>query len=267
MSALPAAPSVSSAAPTAVAGTAPLPRDRLVRDRGSVRREEVRAGRWVAEGTVKVTRDVDAESAELQGLVSVGGRLTVGSVRARGTLEVEGAVELREHGRLQGDVRLAGPVHAAELELDGVGRLSGSLTVERTLTARGTLHAPSVTAGVVEVGGAVHIPGEVRALSATFHLTRSSDLGLVRARTVLVHARPPSLVDKVFFRDPTYRIDRIEADAVDLRGVDVGFVRGKSIVLGRDVHVTEAEGTIVRQHPSSLVGPESKSPPPYGLRR
>jgi len=62
-------------------------------------------------------------------------------------------------------------------------------------------------------------------------------------------------------------VDRIEAESVKLEGVKVAFVRAPQVILGRGCHVTEVDGTIVRRHPSSHVGPESRSLPPYGLRR
>lgn len=141
------------------------------------------------------------------------------------------------------------------------------MSVERTLTSRGVLEAPSVAAGVLSLEGSATVPGEIRAIQVEAELPQASVIGSVVARTVRLHGRVSNLLDKVFFREGRTRVERVEADRVELEGADVRFVRAKEIVLGRESHVTEVEGTIVRRHPSSSVGPEVKSPLPYGLRR
>jgi hypothetical protein len=102
-------------------------------------------------------------------------------------------------------------------------------------------------------------------VDATFR--EASELGPIEARSVRLRGTLPNLVDKVFFHERKVVVERIDAESVDLAGVEVALVRAPKIVLGRGCHVTTAEGTIVSQHPSSTVGPESKSPPPFGLRR
>ena len=252
------------AAPTTVAA---VPRAARVKDRGIVRHDTLRADQWRADGTVKVLHDVDVGSAHLTGSLSVGGGLSADAFRLRGALEVEGVVRVRSTGSVRGTFRAAGEVRAGDLTLDGVGRTGGTITVDRTLTVQGTLDAPSVTAGLLEIDGVVRIPGEVRALGVRAELGRRSTLGTVVARRVRLSGHVPNLVDKAFFREDRVFVGRVEADSVELEGVDVGFVRGKEIALGRNCHVTAVEGAVVRRHASSTVGPESKSPPPYGLRR
>jgi cytoskeletal protein CcmA (bactofilin family) len=232
-----------------------------------VRHDAVRTERWKANGTVKVSGGVDVTTADVTGTISVGGALTAGSFRARGTLDVDGTVEVRELLAARGNVHCSATVHALDLSLVGTVRIGGAVSVDRTFTLRGVLHAPSVTAGVLEVDGSVEVPGEVRALNLLADLRHRSTLGSVRARRVRLRGRAPNVVDKVFFHLDPVTVERIEADSVELESVDVAFVRAKEIVLGRHAHVTAVEGTIVRRHPSSSVGPESKSPPPYGLRR
>lgn len=243
------------------------PREGIVVEHGTVRRESLRARRWTAEGTVKVSREVDVEFGQVTGTLSVGGPLTAYQFQVRGALDVEGAVEVAGPLRLRGNAHFATTVHATDLDLDGCARAGGAVTVDRTLTARGVLEAPSVAAGVLDLEGAATVPGEIRAIQVEARFTDASTLGGVHARTVRIRGHVTNLLDKVFFRDPRSHVGRIEADRVELEGVDVRFVRAKEILLGRECHVTETEGTIVQRHPSSSVGPEARSRLPFGLRR
>ena len=261
-------PPVAAQAPKATSPPpSPPPREGIVTDRGTGRREALRARRWSVEGTVKVSREVDVGDADVKGNVSIGGPLTAEQFRAHGTLDVAGVVVVHGTLAVRGNTHFAATVQASDLELDGCVRVRGAVTVERTLTSRGTLEAPSVSAGVVSLEGSATVPGEMRALQVEAVLPQPSSLGNVQARTVRLRGRVTNLLDKVFFRDSRTQVDRVEAERGELEGVNVRFVRAKEIALGRESHVTEVEGTIVRRHPSSSVGPEVKSPLPYGLRR
>lgn len=252
--------STSDSAPTVRASS-------VVEDRGTVRRDALRVGRWSVSGTVKVAGDVEAEEMDVRGLVTVGGKLSTGTLRARGTLEVARSLEGRGLVQLHGTLRTGSTAHATDLTVRGTVRTVGALTVDRGASVDGSLDAPEVAVGSLNLKGVARIPGPLRALEVTVASTGTSQFGTVLARTVRLHGKPPSLVDKVFFRERVVSVDRIEADSVDLEGVQVAFVRAPTIVLGRGCHVTEVEGRVVRQHPSSHVGPESRTPPPYGLRR
>jgi cytoskeletal protein CcmA (bactofilin family) len=268
-----AAPPLASASSPVAAPTVPAPvraaapRAATVRDRGLARHESLRADRWTANGTVKVSGGVEVGTATVTGTVSVGGGISAGAFRMRGTFEVDGPVVVRDLLFARGNLHCESTVRAGDLTLEGTGRFAGTVTVERAGTVRGTLIAPSVSAGLLELTGSATVPGAVRAAGVSADFRHRSSLGAVTARRVRLYGRVPNLVDKVFFQFEPVRVDRIEADSVELAGVDVGFVRAKEIVLGRGAHVTALEGTVVRRHPSSSVGPESKSPPPYGLRR
>jgi len=264
-------PSPPSAAippePSPTAAPSPAPPSGTIVDRGTVRHDSVRAARWSVTGTAKVTGPVDVGTADVRGTLAVGGRFSADQLRSRGNLEVEGPVEVRGSFSSRGTLRLAATVHAVDLDLAGVARIAGAVTVDRTATVRGILHAPALTVGVLRVEGAAHVPGAVRALSVDATFRETSELGRVEARSVRLRATRPNLVDKVFFHERTVVVERIDAETVDLAGVEVGLVRAQKIVLGRGCHVTAVEGTIVSRHPSSAVGPESKSPVPFGLRR
>jgi len=265
----PPVPAPPPASPATVPPAAPPPRPRTgeVHDEGAVRRDSVDADRWVARGTVKVTGDVRVGSAQLGGTVSVGGKLTAGAVRSHGAFEVDGAVEVTGLLASSGNLRAESTVHAREGDLRGESHVAGALSVDRMLTVRGSLIAPSLAVGGLDLEGTAEVPGEVVALTVTAHFTNRSALGTVRAPSVRLRARVPNLVEKVFGREMAVTVRRVEAETAELEGVDVTFVRAPKIILGRDAHLTEYEGTIVKRHPSSRVGFESRSPRPYGLRR
>jgi hypothetical protein len=246
---------------------APRPREGEIRDLGTVRRDSVDANRWTARGTVKVTGDVNVGAAELEGSVAIAGKVAAGAFRSRGTVEVEGPVDITGALETSGGLHAAGTVHAAEADLRGEVAVLGALSVDRVLRCRGSLAAPSLSVGGLSLQGEAQIPGDIVGNSVEARFTRNSVLWTVRARSVSLRARIPNLVEKVLGREMAVTIRRVEADAVVLEGVDVKFVRSPSITLGRDAHITEYEGTIVRQHPSARVGFESRSPRPYGLWR
>ncbi|MGP8158330.1 MAG: hypothetical protein ACLPWO_01770 [Thermoplasmata archaeon] len=270
-----ASPSVSTSVPpptspsTPVPPTAPptRPRSGEIRDYGTVRKESVDADRWTARGTVKVTGDVQLGTGELDGTVSLGGKLSATGLRFRGTLDVGGAVDVAGTFTGSGSLRAGATLHAGDADLKGTARMLGATSVDRALTVRGSLVTPSLTVGSLDLHGEAQVAGNLVGTSVSARLTADSALRSVRARSVTLRAKLPNLVEKVLGRRVTVTVQRVDADTVDLEGVDVEFVHAPQITLGRGAHVTEYEGTIVRRHPSSRVGFESKSRPPYGLWR
>lgn len=236
-------------------------------DQGTTRRDSVAADRWTARGTAKVTGDVTVGDARFEGTVSVGGKVTATQLRSNGLLEVAGPVDVRGGFTATGEVKAAAALHAGEADLRGSVRIDGAVSVDRLLSSRGTLEVPSLAAGAVVVAGAVSIPGDLSAPSVVTRLTADSLFGTIRGTTVELRAKVPNLVEKVLLRHVTVTAQRIEADSVVIEGASVAFVRAPRITLGRGSHVTAYEGTVVARHPSARVGFESKSPPPYGLRR
>jgi len=214
-----------------------------------------------------VLGDVRVGEADLDGSVSIGGALAASEVVARGSLEVARAVEVAGRFSVTGNFRAPSSVHAVDAELRGDAQVVGALTVDRVGTFRGRLGAASLAVGALTLEGEADVPGEVRGYSVAIRFTDTSSVGPVVAKTVDIRARLPNLVEKVLGRDRQFTVQRVEADAVALEGVDVQFVRSPAITLGRGAHVTEYEGTIVRRHPTSRVGFESRSPRPYGLSR
>jgi hypothetical protein len=238
-----------------------------VQDLGTVRRDSVDADRWTAHGTVKVTGEANVGIAQIEGTVSIGGKLTAGACRSHAALDVEGPVDVAGTFTSSGRLRAAGTLHAVDADLRGATQVVGAVSVDRMLTVRGSFATPSVTVGALDLEGEARIPGDVVGLSVSAHFTRPSALGTVRANSVDLHAKIPNFVEKILGRQMAVTVRKVEADVVNLEGVDVKFVRSPKITLGREAHVTEYEGTIVARHPSSRVGFESRSPRPYGLSR
>jgi cytoskeletal protein CcmA (bactofilin family) len=232
-----------------------------------VRRDSVAAARWTVSGTAKIAKDVRAAAIGLRGLVTIGGQLSASTVRGRGTLEVQGPIEVGGPLILSGTLRAAVSVHSADFEVTGSVRCAGPLTVDRLCSVDGVLEAAGVTAGILRIKGSAQLSGRVEAGALDAELRETSAFGSIMGHVVQVRGKVPNIVDKALFHERIVTIDRIEAESVRLEGVEAGFVRSPQIVLGRGCHVTQIEGTIVRQHSSSYVGPESRTPPPYGLRR
>jgi phage-related tail protein len=238
-----------------------------VRDVGTVRKEAVDTDRWTVRGTVKVTGDVNLGQGTLEGVVSVGGKVAATGLAYHGTLDVGGAIDVRGPFTGSGSLRAGLTLHAVDADLKGTVRVLGATSVDHALTVRGSFVAPSLTVGELALHGEAQVPGDLVGHSVSARLMADSAFGTIRAPSVDLRARVPNLVEKVFWHRVTVTAQRVEADTVTLERVDVEFVRSSQITLGPGAHITEYEGTIVRRHPSSRVGFESKSRPPYGLRR
>ena len=255
-------------------GTAPAtgpaaskPRGPPIDDRGTVRHDEVRAIRWTVHGFAKVAGDVDVGSTDLDGTVVVGGSVLAEELSLRGGLEARGPLTVYGALRSHGSLGAGATVRAREARLDGTVRLAGDLVVETALRVRGDLRAPSLTCGELDLRGTAAIPGTVAATSLDAHLVADSSFGLIRCRRLRLRGPVPSVVRRVLGPEVTVRVERIEAESAFVESARVGFVRAKEVVLGRNAHVRDVEGRVVRAHASSRLGPESWTPPPFGLSR
>ena len=237
-----------------------------------MRRDSVRATAWSVAGLAKVLGDVDVESLSVRGLLSVGGKLRAGRLTADGTLDTVGTAEVRESLEFDGTARFDAPVHAGTVRCRGTFHLESPLRVDRGLVAVGLVEAPSIAATLFDLDGGADVPGEIVVAGIVRARFRSdSHLGTVRASRVELAGPPtslvPTLLRRVFGGGASVHVARVEAQEVALSAVDVDFVRADRIALGAGAHVTALEGTVVRRHPTSRVGPESRSPPPHGLSR
>lgn len=254
-----------SLVPTSSGPIRPRAADRV--DRGTVHHLELRAGRWRTSGIVKVDRDVSVGRAELRGIVVVGGALLAGELDARASLDVRGAIAVTASFRLRGSLAARAGARAADLALSGTVESLGELTAERSLGADGIVRAPTLRAPSVRLRGTAHVPGAIEATSVDASFLGDSELGEVRARTVRLRGPAPNLVRSVLGRAAVVSVRGIEAESVRLEAVRAEFVRAREIVLGRYAHLLAHEGTVVRAHPTSRIGPESWTPAPPGLRR
>jgi cytoskeletal protein CcmA (bactofilin family) len=220
----------------------------------------------------KVQGDLDVGTGSATGLVSVGGKLSADSFRTRGTLEVVGTADVRDQFTLEGTSHLHAAVHAGTLDARGSLRCDADVRVDRVFNVTGTLEAPSAHVGLLELTGTIDLPGDLEALlSVRARFRGDSRIRAIRAKSVVLEGPPTSLIPtlfrKVFGGSARVLVGRVEAESVEIAAVDVEFIHANQIVLGAGSHVTEVEGTILRRHPSSRVGPESRSPPPHGLSR
>jgi hypothetical protein len=216
---------------------------------------------------VKISGEVDVGDAHLGGTVSVSGPIVSDSLASHGTLEADGPIRVSARFSSDGRLTAGGPVAAGEASFTGTTRVTREVIVTGALNVRGQFAAASVRSGELRGDGGFEIPGALEATEVDVRIRRDSRFGSIRARTVRLIRIGPNPVERAFGRSPPTPIARIEADRLELEGVDVAFVRCPEVVLGRDAHITELEGTVVRRHATARVGPRSVSPPPYGLRR
>jgi cytoskeletal protein CcmA (bactofilin family) len=268
---------MAAAAPLPATKLAPSPakpetRSGTIRDRGTTRYDAIRAARWYSSGVAKVLGNVDVTEAHVQGLVSIAGKLTAGAFRAEGTFEVVGTVDVRDSLTVEGTTRLVAPAHAGSLTTEGTFHSTAEVRVDRIFTATGLVEAPSVRVGAIVLNGSAEILGDVEATGLVqMQFRGDSHIATIRGAKVVLEGPTagvvPNLIRSVFGGSAAIRIERIEADSVELSAVDVGFVHAQQVTLGAGAHVTTVEGPIVSRHPSARVGFESRSPPPHGLSR
>ena len=216
---------------------------------------------------MKVTGDANVGEGMLDGTITVRGKVAANAVRYHGTVDVDGLVEVAGAVSGSGTLHVGQTFHAGDADLKGTVKVEGALSVDRKLSVRGGLSAPSLAAADFALDGEAQIPGALTGTTVSARLAADSTFGSVRARSVSLRAKMPNLVQVAFWGRIQVTVDRVEADAVELEGVEVEYVRSPKITLGRNAHVTSYDGTIVRRASSSRVGYESKSRPPYGLRR
>ena len=238
---------------------------------GAVRRDAVWAVHWSARGQTKVTGNADAEIVDVEGPLSVGGDLRAGSLRVDGPLEVLGSVIVEGPAKLDGGVRIDGGFAAHTLESSGPFLVRGALKVDGVAQFAGeVLFERDAQVGRLVGSGNLEIPGTLTADQMVFDVERDSTIGTLRASSVVV-TRPAALLPfKLPFigkERPTLTVLRIEAHEVRLDGVSVEYLKAERIFLGPNCHVARVSGEVVSADPSAHVGPESRSPPPYGISR
>ena len=255
-----APPSADPVSPGANLGT---PRS----DRGSSLHDAVRTERWTARGVAKVVGSVEVGVADLDGFVIVGEGFLARELSARGTLEVGGALDVRGELALHGSLRAGRGLHAGVATLAGSVRTDGPVAVDGRWVLHGSLSAPAASASETRLAGLIRLAGELRTSTAELDLDEASRLGSVVGRSVRVRGPDGGMIDRLLGRFRHAYVEHIEAETVELERVEVGSVVAREAILGRECHVGRLEVGKVHAHASSRVGPESRSPPPQGLRR
>ncbi len=266
------APSVPSApTPPPTSAPAPVPaRAGTIRESGAVRRDSVRAERWLADGMAKVLGDVDVDALEFTGRLSIGGRLSAGTFRVDGAVEVLGAVVVRDLVEVKGSARFESGIEAGALtvlgplrapgpvRVGGVGRIDGEATLGK-----------GADFGTLIGRGGLQVPGPLAAQRVAYEITRDSAVESITSPTVGITrpSAPPFRIPGLTPDRPTLKVLRMEAEEVRLEGVTVEVLKADRIVLGPDCHVARLFGTVAEADPTSHVGPESRSPPPHGIWR
>lgn len=248
----------SAAGPTDLGG--PL------REHGTTLHPSVRAATWTARGLTKVLGSVEVGTADLGGAVTIGGDVKAQAVSVRGSLNALGALivegELGVHGQLS-----AASLRVGTLAASGSVHSDGAVEATDRLVVRGSFSAPSVSAAEARLAGSVRVSKELRAAGAELELANGSEIGTIVAGTVRVTGPEGGLLDRILGKSREARVGRVEGERVTLERVDVESVFATEVTIGRDCHVRSVEATEVHVHPSSRVGPASRSPPPVGLRR
>ncbi len=238
-----------------------------VTDRGTSRRDGIRAARWTVDGVVKVDCDVEVARARLRGTVVVGGELAAGELALSGSLDVRGALTVTGRLRTDGRLEARATVRAGAAELAGVVRVAAELRSDGLLRIRGETSAPALRATAIDLGGRAEVPGALEATAVVARFAGDARLGTVRCRSLRLAGPLPNPLRWVLGREAEVYVERVEAESVYLEGARAAFVRSPEIVLGPASHLLAHEGRVVRAHRTSRVGPESWSPPPLGLRR
>lgn len=241
-----------------------------MKDTGPVRRDSVLADRWTGRGASKVTGHVDAGIVDIEGALTVGGTLRAGSLRIVGPLDVVGPARVDGAAEIVGPARCGQSFEAGDLESRGPFSVRGPIQVPGLAQFQGDVTlADRATFGRFVGAGSLEAPRGLTAGSVTLEVHRDSSIGQITAGSVVVK-RPPGPPFKMPFfgkERPRLTVLRIEASEVRLDGVDVEVVRADRVDLGADCHVARVIGEVRSVDPSSHIGPESRSPPPYGIHR
>ena len=240
---------------------APLTGD--LRDVGAGLRPSVRARSYTAVGAIKILGAVEVTTADLQGTVSIGGRVTAERLRSDGVLNVGADVQVEGEASFKGSTRIGGGLTTGDLRAAGALDVGGTFTVEAQAVVRGDLAVTTtITARSLEFDGTIQAPGDLDCPIIQGRLRGASRLGAVHAQHVrIVRAGFP------FGHRGELVADRIEAKEVELEAVSVEYLRAERVTLGAHCQVTRLDGDVIRRHRTAVVGPVAYEAPPPGLTR
>jgi cytoskeletal protein CcmA (bactofilin family) len=273
-SSVPSAPSGASpgtAAPASPPPSAsPTPLVGSLRTTGASRVPNIRTLDWVARGFTKVVGDVEIGTGRVTGSLAVGGKFAARRLDLAGSARVDGEMRITEDLRARGSFRTGASVSARSVQLSGTVEIGGALTVDELLRWSGTLDVgQDVKANEVLFQGRLTLEGALTARAISGEVESLSSVTEIQAEWVEIRRRKPRFAIFLLPPPPWHELEvqRIEAKEVHLAGVRVRHLKADRIFLGPDSHIEYVEGTILQRHKDAHVGPESESPPPYGLSR
>jgi cytoskeletal protein CcmA (bactofilin family) len=238
------------------------PKVGAVEDAGPARHDAVRATRWNTRGPAKVLGDVEVDTAHLNGLTTIRGRLTADRIESEGTLDVVGGTNVPGSLVHHGSASFHATVKGGDVTLEGITAIEGDLIATGTVRATGSLTVTGqLSAGRFEFDGQCTIGGDVTATEVVGRLAGESQF------TNLIADRVALRRTKGLRASGRASLESIEAHQVELEGVRAERVRSERVLVGPGCLLASVDGEIVRVHPSSRVGPVSVSDPPYGLSR
>ncbi|HTT26027.1 MAG TPA: hypothetical protein VMH90_03570, partial [Thermoplasmata archaeon] len=222
------------------------------------------AHRWTLKGRAKVTGPVELDELSVHGDLAIAGPAQVDRWEADGHLTVEGEASGKGPWRCAGEHRFGAGVTVQSLEARGRVDVGGTLQAVQQIAVHGTLDVGGdVRGGAVAWHGAAAITGEVRASSIAITTVGPSKVAALRADTIRVD-RPGGR----FAANPaTLDVLEIEGKDVHLTGVVAQYVKADRITVGPGCRLAQVDGTVVSRDASSHIGPQSRSPKPYGLSR
>jgi cytoskeletal protein CcmA (bactofilin family) len=209
-----------------------------------------------------VLGDVEVDLADLRGLVSVRGSLKAQSVTAHGTLDIGGPVDVSDTLSTEGETTLRASVRAGHVESRGALTIAADLTASRSIRSHGAVRVGgNVTTPRLDFDGRLEVTGGIVVTELSGRITGTSRATTIQAERVVV--RRGGLAG----RRATLEVLTIETKEAVLEGVVAEYVRADRIVVGPGCQIARIDGAVTGVHPSSHVGPVSRSPAPYGLTR
>lgn len=247
----------------APAPASPAPLTDEVRDVGAALRDKVRSRAYTAIGAIKVLGTVEVVAGDVQGSVSVGGRLTADRFRSDGVLDLGADAQVKGEAALKGSTRISGGLTAGDLRASGALEVNGALTVDAQAVVHGDLSVTgTISARSLEFEGTIQAPGDLDCPMIQGRLRGPSRVGAIHAQHVRIvraafpHGHRGELV-----------ADRIEATEVEIEAVSVEYLRAERVTLGAHCQVTRLDGEVIRRHRTAVVGPVAYEKPPPGLSR
>ncbi|MCI4366601.1 MAG: hypothetical protein L3K08_02495 [Thermoplasmata archaeon] len=215
-------------------------------------------------GRAKVTGPVELDAITVRGDLAIAGSAKVDRWDTDGHVSVEGAASGGGAWRCAGEHRFGAALTVESLDARGRLDVAGALTTTGAISVVGSIDVVGDVKGAsVTWSGAAAISGEVRAGSIAITTIGPSKVGALRANSIRIAHKGGR-----FAANPAaLEVLEIEGKEVHLAGVIAQHVKADRISVGPGCRLSQVDGTVVSRDPSSHIGPQSKTPRPYGLSR